>query len=81
MHHCEFVSSNFSLLNLALFGQFFTAKMYLFVTKKKQNSVHSTGIIIIIETYIWDPLITKWFFSLQLKCKNENAKSVYLLFT
>ena len=38
-------------------------------------------IIIIIKTYIWDPLITKWFFSLQLKSKNENAKSIYLLFT
>ena len=38
-------------------------------------------IIIIIKIYIWDPLITKWFFSLQLKCKNENAESVYLLFT
>ena len=31
-------------------------------------------IIIIIKIYIWDPLITKWFFSLQLKNKNENAK-------
>ena len=37
-------------------------------------------IIIIIKTYIWDPL-TEWFFSLQLKSKNENAKSIYLLFT
>ena len=35
-----------------------------------------TIIIIIIITYIWDSLITKWFFSLQLK--NENVK--YLLF-
>ena len=45
------------------------------------------GVIIIIiiiitnKTYIWDTLTTKWFFSLQLKSKNENAKSIYLLFT
>ena len=26
-----------------------------------------------IKTYIWNPLITKWFFFLQLKSKNENA--------
>ena len=38
-------------------------------------------IIINIKTYIWNPFITKWFFSLQLKSKNENAKSIYLLFT
>ena len=37
--------------------------------------------IIAIKIYIWDPLITKWFFSLQLKSKSENAKSIYLLFT
>ena len=37
-------------------------------------------IIITIKTYVWDPLITKWFFSLQHKSKNENAKSIYLLF-
>ena len=37
--------------------------------------------IIVIKIYIWDPLITKWFFSLQLKSKSENAKSIYLLFT
>ena len=37
-------------------------------------------IIIIIKTYIWDPLITNWFFSLQLKSKNENAKSIYIYY-
>ena len=37
--------------------------------------------IIIIKTYIWDPLIRKWLFFLQLKCKNESTKSIYLLFT
>ena len=38
-------------------------------------------LLLFIKTYIWNPLITKWFFSLQLKSKNENAKSIYLLFT
>ena len=33
-------------------------------------------IIIIIKTYIWDSLITKWFFSLQLKGKNLNAINI-----
>ena len=32
-------------------------------------------IIIIIKTYIWHPLIRKWFFSLELRSKNENAKT------
>ena len=36
---------------------------------------------IIIKTYIWDPLITKWFISIQCKRKDENAKGIYLLFT
>ena len=30
-------------------------------------------LLLFIKTYIWDPLITKWFFSLQVKSKNENA--------
>ena len=33
-------------------------------------------IIIFIKTYIWDSLITKWFFSLQLKGKNLNAINI-----
>ena len=33
-------------------------------------------IIIFIKTHVWDPLIAKWFFSLQLKSKNENTKSI-----
>ena len=39
------------------------------------------AVVVVVKTYIWDPLNTKWFFSLQLKSKNENAKSIYLLFT
>ena len=39
------------------------------------------NIVITIKTYIGDPLITKSFFSLQLKSKNESAESIYLLFT
>ena len=41
--------------------------------KKRFYEQKTTNIAIIIKTYIWDPLITKWFFSLQLKSKNENA--------
>ena len=39
------------------------------------------NIVITIKTYIGDPLITKSFFSLQLKSKNESTESIYLLFT
>ena len=45
-------------------------------------------IIIIINYYYYyyyylkylGSIITKWFFLLQLKSENENAKSIYLLF-
>ena len=30
-------------------------------------------ILLLFLKHIWDPLITKWFFSLQLKSTNENA--------
>ena len=30
-------------------------------------------LLLLLLKYIWGPLITKWFFSLQLKSKNENA--------
>ena len=39
------------------------------------------NIVITIKTYVGDPLITKSFFSLQLKSKNESTESIYLLFT
>ena len=37
-------------------------------------------LLLLLIKHIWDPLITKRFFSLQLKSKNENAKSIYLPF-
>ena len=30
-------------------------------------------LLLLLLKHIWGPLITKWFFSLQLKSKNENA--------
>ena len=35
--------------------------------------------LLFIKPYICDPLIIKWFFSLQLNSKAGNAKSIYLL--
>ena len=40
-----------------------------------ENIIFFIIIIIIIKTYVWNPLITKSFFS------NENVKSIYLLLT
>ena len=33
-------------------------------------------LLLLLLKHIWDPLITRWFFTLQLKSKNENAKSI-----
>ena len=40
----------------------------------EEKNSHIIIIIIIIKTYIWHPLIRKWFFSLELKSKNEMLK-------
>ena len=38
-------------------------------------------LLLLLLKHFWDPLITKWFFSLHLRSKNENARSIYSLFT
>ena len=36
-------------------------------------------LLLLLLKHTWDPLITKWFLSLQFKSKNENPK-VYIYY-